>query len=178
MSDRYVPRVNVISRLGAGVIGGVAGGLVLAAVLQLLGELHPYGKLVNQDTVQNDWVVALFVCGFAGAVFGIFLGHFVSGQVIPAAGVGLVFGTVWYAVLHLLVLQLRGGKILDMGENGLLVLGAYVVFGAATAIIYSEFGPRRQYRRYRRRSGDYDLEYVPRFRRRGTRSRRRRYADD
>lgn len=185
MSNRYVPRVNVISRLGAGVIGGVAGGVVLALILQILGELHLYGKLVNQDKWQNSWVVALFVCGFAGAVFGIFLGHFVSGQLIPAAGVGLVFGTIWYAVLHLFILQIRGGRLLDMGDNGLMVLGAYVIFGVATAIIYSEFGPRREYRRYRRRTGDYELEYVPRFRRRGgstrsrSRSRRRReYADD
>jgi hypothetical protein len=167
----------VISRLGAGVIGGVAGGLVLAAVLQVLGELRLYGKLVGQESTQNSWVVALFVCGFAGAVFGIFVGRFVTGQLVAATGVGLVFGTVWYLILQLIVLQLRGGSILDMGKNGLLVLGAYVVFGAATAIMYSEFGPRRQYRRYRRRTGDYELEYIPRFRRRSSRRRRRRDDD-
>jgi hypothetical protein len=42
--------------------------------------------------------------------------------------------------------------------------------------MYSEFGPRRHYRRYRR-SGDYELEYVPRFRRRSSRRRRRDYDD-
>ncbi|MEV0267204.1 MAG: hypothetical protein HOV71_12885 [Hamadaea sp.] len=181
MSDGYVPRVNVISRLGAGVIGGVLGGVVLAAVLYFLDELQAYGRLVGQESTQNDFVVALFVCGFAGAVFGIFIGRFVTGQLIPAAGVGLVFGTVWYLVLQLIVLQIRGGSLLDMGKNGLIVLGAYVIFGAATAIMYSEFGPRRQYRRYRRRTGDYELEYVPRFRRSGSRSssrRRRRRRDD
>jgi hypothetical protein len=178
MSDGYVPRVNVISRLGAGVVGGVLGGLVLAAILQVLGELAPYGRLVGQPSTQNSWVVALFVCGFAGAVFGMFVGGFVTGQLIPAAGVGLVFGTLWYLVLQLIVLQIRGGSLFDMGKNGLLVLAAYVIFGAATAIIYSEFGPRRQYRRYRRRSGDYELEYVPRFRRRSSRRRRRPAYDD
>lgn len=174
MSDGYVPRVNVISRLGAGVIGGIAGGLLLAAILQVLGELSPYSRLVGQESTQNSWVVAMFVCGFAGAVFGIFVGRFVTGQLVAAAGVGLVFGTVWYGVLQLIVLQVRGGSLFNMGDNGLFVLGAYVLFGAAMAIMYSEFGPRRQYRRYRRRSGDYELEYVPRFRR----SRRRRRRDD
>jgi hypothetical protein len=172
MSDGYVPQVNVISRLGAGVIGGVAGGLVLAAILQVLGELSRYGKLVGQESTQNSWVVSLFICGLAGAVFGIFLGRFVTGQIVAATGVGLVFGTLWYVALQLVVLQIRGGRILDMGKNGLLVLGAYVLFGAATAVIYSEFGPRRQYRRSRRRTGDYDLEYVPRLRRRSRRRRR------
>jgi len=169
----------MISRLGAGVIGGVIGGLVLAAILQVLGELGAYGRLAGQPSTQNSWVVALFVCGFAGALFGMFVGGFVTGQLVPAAGVGLVFGTLWYAALQLIILQVRGGSLLNMGNNGLLVLGAYVIFGAAMAIIYSEFGPRRQYRRYRRRSGDYELEYVPRFRRRGaTRRRRRRDYDD
>jgi len=178
MSDGYVPRVNVISRLGAGVIGGVAGGLLLAAILQVLGELKAYGKLVGQESTQNSWVVALFVCGFAGAVFGIFIGRFVTGQLVAATGVGLVFGTVWYLVLQLIVLQVRGGSLLNMGDNGLFVLGAYVIFGAAMAIMYSEFGPRRQYRRYRRRTGDYELEYIPRFRRRGGSTRRRRRRGD
>src|SRR5215475_7583518 len=98
MSDGYVPRVNVISRLGAGV--------VLAAILQVLGELAPYGRLVGQPSTQNSWVVALFVCGFAGAVFGMFVGGFVTGQLIPAAGVGLVFGVIWYGVLQLIILQI------------------------------------------------------------------------
>ncbi len=178
MSDGYVPRVNMISRLGAGVVGGVLGGLALAAILQVLGELGAYGRLVGQPSTQNSWVVALFVCGFAGAVFGMFVGGFVTGQLIPAAGVGLVFGVIWYGALQLIILQIRGGSIFDMGKNGLLVLGAYVIFGAAMAIMYSEFGPRRQYRRYRRRSGDYELEYVPRFRRRSSRRRRRRDYDD
>jgi hypothetical protein len=150
MSDGYTPQVNVVSRLGAGVVGGVAGGLVLAAILQVLGEIKQYGHLFNQENAQNSWVILLVSAGLGGAVFGVFLGRFIRGQIIPATGVGLVYGGAWWLLIAMIVLPLKDGEIFDMGDNGLIVLGAYIIFGVTTSIVYAIAGPRRRHYGYRR----------------------------
>lgn len=183
MSDGYTPQVNVVSRLGAGVVGGVAGGLVLAAILQVMGEIKQYGHLFNQETAQNSWVILLAFAGVGGAVFGVFLGRFIRGQIIPATGVGLVYGGAWWLLIAMIVLPLRDGKIFDMGDNGLVVMGAYIIFGVATSIVYAIAGPRRRHYGYRRRGGwrrdhGVDIEIEIERPRSSTRRRRRRSSDE
>jgi hypothetical protein len=187
MSDGYTRQVNVVSRLGAGVVGGVAGGVVLALILTVIGGVRDYGKFFDQDSMQNSWVILLVVSAIGGSIFGVFLGRYIRGQIIPAIGVGLVYGGAWWLLIAMVVLPLRHGKIFDLGDNGLVVMGAYVIFGVVTSIVYAIAGPRRRYygRRYgwgRRRHGNVEVEIEidgdsHRPRRRG-RSRRREYVDD
>lgn len=180
MSDGYTRQVNVVSRLGAGVVGGVAGGLVLAAILQVLGEIKAYGEFFNQNSTQNSWVILLVSAGVGGSIFGVFLGRYIRGQIVPAVGVGLVFGGAWWLLIAMIVLPLRNGKIFDMGDNGLIVMGAYIIFGVATSIVYAIAGPRRRHYGYRRgygwrRNSGVDIE-IEIERPRSSRSRRRRRA--
>lgn len=183
VSDEYVPRVNFFSRMGAGVVGGVVGGMLLAAVLWPLGlfqdrdYIKPYGQLVGDETVSTALVVLLGVAGAAGAVFGTVLGRFITGQIVPAIGVGLVWGMVSWVVLALLVLPIRGeGGILSIKDaGGIVVLGVYVAFGVTTTVMYAIAGPRRKY--YYRRPRYYDsVMAMPAFVR--PRRRRRRKSDN
>lgn len=183
VSDEYVPRVNFFSRMGAGVVGGVAGGVLLAVALWPAGffqdkdYIKPYGQLVGDDTLSTALVMLLCVAGAAGAVFGTVLGRFITGQIIPAIGVGLVWGMISWVLLALLVLPIRGeGGFLSIKDaGGILVLGVYVAFGVTTTVMYAIAGPRRKY--YYRRPRYYDgVVAMPTFAR--PRRRRRRKNDD
>ena len=48
--SEYVSPSNVISRTGAGVVGGLAGGLVLGIALQVLGFMPQFASLVGRDS--------------------------------------------------------------------------------------------------------------------------------
>jgi drug/metabolite transporter (DMT)-like permease len=183
VSDEYVPRVNFFSRMGAGVVGGVVGGVLLAAALWPAGFfqdkdfIKPYGQLIGDDTLSTALVMLLCVAGAAGAIFGTVLGRFITGQIIPAIGVGLVWGMVSWVLLALLVLPIRGeGGILSIPDaGGIIVLGVYVAFGVATTVMYAIAGPRRKYY-YRRRYYD-GVVAMPTFVR-PRRRRRKKNGDD
>jgi hypothetical protein len=181
MSDEYVPRVNFFSRMGAGVVGGVAGGLLLALALTGLGIFEDkkyvslYGQLIGDSSASTAWVVLLLVSGGFGAVFGTVLGRFITGQIVPAIGVGLVWGLATWVVLPLIILPIRGdGGIFNIKDSGgIFVLGVYVLFGVVMTVVYALAGPRRKYH-YRRRY-DYGMVMAaPVARRR----RRKRSQDD
>lgn len=169
--------------MGAGVVGGVGGGLLLAIVLWPLGlfqdkdYIKPYGQLVGDATMSTALVMLLVVAGAAGAVFGTMLGRFITGQIIPAIGVGLVWGMVTWIVLALVILPIRGdaGFLSIPDSGGIVVLGVYVAFGVVTTVVYAIAGPRRKY--YYRRPRYYDaVMAMPGFVR--PRRRRRKSDDD
>jgi ABC-type xylose transport system permease subunit len=173
MSDDYVPPSNVVARTGAGIVGGLAGGVVLGAVLQVLGEVRDVGRLAGSSTARGSWLVLLALCLVAGGLFGGLLGGWVSRQLVPAVGIGLIYGGVCWVVLALLVVPLRtGGRLFDI-DGSMIELVAYAAFGMITAAVYAVAGPRRRYWYGPRRS--WGLVYaVPAVRRR----RRRRNDDD
>lgn len=164
----YTPQVNFVSRTGAGVVGGVAGGLVLGAVLQVLGYLKPYAQLVGETSYSTAWVMVLVVAGAAGGIFGAFLGKFIHGQIVPAVGVGLVWGMITWVALAMMILPIRGdGSIFGIEDaGGILVLGAYVVVGVVTSVVYAIAGPRRKHYGYRRRREVGFVMAMPTLRRR------------
>jgi hypothetical protein len=185
VSDEYVPRVNFFSRMGAGVVGGVAGGLLLAIALWPLGYfqdrdfIRPYGQLIGDETLSTALVMLLCVAGAAGAVFGTVLGRFITGQIIPAIGVGLIWGMITWVLLALVVLPIRGdaGLLSIKDAGGIVVLGIYVAFGVVTTVTYAIAGPRRKY--YYRRPRYYDaVMAMPSFVRSRPRRRRRKKDDD
>jgi len=171
MSDDYVPPSNVVARTGAGIVGGLAGGLVLGAVLWVLDELAAVGRLAGSTTVRGSWLVLLTICLVAGAIYGGLFGTWVSRQPIPAIGIGLVYGVVCWAALPLLAIPLRtGGRVFDI-DGSMVQLGAYAAFGVIVGVLYAMFGPKRRYYDGRRSWG---LVYaMP-----GVRRRRRRRDDD
>lgn len=181
MSDEYVPRVNFISRMGAGVVGGVAGGLLLAIALTALGLFEKkkyvelYGQLVGDSTLSTAWVMLLVVAGATGGLFGTLVGRFITGQLVPAIGVGLVWGMATWVLLAMLLLPIFGdGGVLSIKDSGgIFALGIYTAFGVATAVVYAIAGPRRKYH-YRRRYPAGMVMAMPAL----TRRRRRKSRSD
>ena len=90
MSDSYLSPSNVISRTGAGVVGGLAGGLILGIALQIMGFMPQFATLVGRTSTTWAWLTQFAVAGIAGAVFGILAGRAISRQLISAGGVGLI----------------------------------------------------------------------------------------
>lgn len=176
MSDAYVPPSNIVSRAGAGVVGGIAGGVVLAAVLQFFDRIAPVGQLVGNASSQVGWVILLMICAVAGCLYGALVGREISAQIVPAVGIGIFYGGFWWILLQLVAIPSRtGGTLFALGDDSMIILGAYVAFGVVLGIVYAITGPRRRYQRGRRLRDNrpYRMAYpMPRARR------RRRESDD
>ena len=164
MNDRYVAPHNAVSRAGAGIVGGLAGGVLLGLVLWLLGDLDDVGRLAGAHTIAASWVLHLVLCAVAGALYGVLVGRLVAGTV-PAIGVGLVFGTALWLAVRLVAVPVATGTALFALDRELSTLGGYALFGVVLGLVYGQAGPRRNWRRYRRPA--LDVVYaVPRRRRR------------
>jgi hypothetical protein len=175
MSDPYIAPSNLISRAGAGVVGGIAGGVVLAIVLTSIGHIREMAGIVGKSSIGAGWLVTLLICALAGAGFGMFAGRAISGQLVSAVGVGIFYGGALWIVFGLIVVPLRNhGSVFSFGGDSLYVLGAWVLFGVAIGVIYALTGPKRRYYGSRwRGSSAYNYVYAA-PRRVATRRRRRR----
>lgn len=144
MSD-YVSPSNVISRTGAGVVGGLAGGVVLGIALQVMGFMPQFASLIGRSSTGWAWIAQLTVAATAGAVFGILAGRAISRQLISAGGIGLVYGVVLGALFILAVLPLgSGGDVFNLDDRAMRGIGAFAVFGVIVGVVYAIAGPRRR----------------------------------
>jgi hypothetical protein len=175
MSSEYVPPHNAVSRAGAGVVGGIAGGLLFGLVLFVFGQLDLVGRMIGNDKLSVEVTVLLATSAVVGAVFGAALGQWISRQMVSAIGVGLLFGGLLWALTTLVLAPLRlGTQLFSFDNDTMLSLAGHAAFGVIIGVVYAVAGPRRYYRyryrdrlglvavatRRRRRKRDDDEEYV------------------
>ncbi len=169
MSSEYLSPSNVISRTGAGVVGGLGGGVILGIVMQIMGYMPQFAALLGRDTTGSGWIAEFGVAAGAGAVFGIVAGRAISRQIISAGGVGLVYGVLLGIVFVLVALPLAaGGSLFDLSDKAMRGIGAFGVFGIILGVIYAMAGPRR--RDYHRSSSRPVFGFIAPARRRRRRS--------
>jgi len=166
MNSEYVPPHNAVSRAGAGVVGGLAGGVVAALILLVFGQLDLVGRMIHNDTTSVQLTLLLVLSAVVGALFGALLGQWISRQMISAIGVGILYGGALWAVTTLLLAPLLlSTKFLVFDNNTILSLVGHAAFGVILGVVYAVAGPRRHYR-YRYRERAVGLVEVARPRRR------------
>jgi hypothetical protein len=178
MSDSYIAPSNPISRAGAGVVSGLAGGVVLGLVLTIVGHIRAIGNVVGSPGIEAGWTVLLVVGAVAGALYGAFAGRAVSAQIVPAIGIGICYGAIWWLLLQLIIVPLRSGDgPFHAGGDSMVVFGGYAVFGVILGLVYAVTGPKRRvpYRR-RRYNGDVGVNVIAVPQQASPRPRRRRRA--
>ena len=137
-------------------VSGIAGGVILGLVLTVFGHIRAIGDLVGKPSIEVGWTILLVICAVAGALYGAFAGRSVSAQIVPAVGIGICYGGLWWLILQLIVVPLRQGDgVFVFANDSMIVLGAYVAFGVVLGLVYAVTGPRRraQYRRWRNQPG-------------------------
>ncbi len=147
--SEYVSPSNVISRTGAGVVGGLTGGIVLGIAMQIMGFMPQFAELIGRSSTGWAWIAQLAVAGAAGAVFGILAGRAISRQLISAGGIGLVYGVLVGVVFILALLPLAsGGDLFNLDDRAMRGIGAFALFGVIVGVVYAIAGPRRRYSEY------------------------------
>jgi hypothetical protein len=167
--SEYVSPSNVISRAGAGVVGGLAGGVVLGILLQVMGLMPAFAKLVGRTSTQASWTTFFTIAALAGGLFAILVGHMISRQILSAGGVGLVYGAALGVIFILIVLPIAADTgVFDFDDDALRGIGSYAIFGVIVGVVYAIAGPRRRYYDYapRRQAFGFISAAMPRRRRR------------
>jgi hypothetical protein len=134
-------RTGFACRVGGGVLGGLAGGVVFGLMMQWLNWLPTVAKLAEGDSVFVGWCVHMAISAFVGATFAIIFG--VMAEVLAAATVlGLLYGAVWWVLGGLTLMPLRlGGGLFVFNTAAWQSLAGHLFYGLVLGIAYVLFMP-------------------------------------
>ncbi|MEX2586726.1 MAG: hypothetical protein WD602_01860 [Actinomycetota bacterium] len=140
---------DVISRepvstksIPAGAIGGLAGGVVFGMLMQMMDMLPMVAMLVGSGSVAVGWLVHLAISAFIGGTFALLLGSRAA-SVGSAAGLGVVYGAVWWVLGALTIMPARlGMQQFMLNEMTLQSLMGHLMYGLVLGIVFALVGPR------------------------------------
>jgi hypothetical protein len=101
------------TRIGAGVIGGLVGGVAFGILMQITDMIPMVAMLVDSDATAVGWLVHLAIAAFIGATFAGLFGRCAS-SVGASTVIGAGYGIVWWVLGALILMPARLGMDLFM----------------------------------------------------------------
>ncbi len=133
-------RGTAVSTTGlvGGIAGGALGGMVFGMMMQMMGRMPMIAMLVGSSSIAVAWVTHLAVSMVLGLGFAITLGR--SARTTgAAAGLGAVYGMVWWVLGGLVLMPLRLGMPTfhfdDMAWQSLM---GHMVFGILLGLAFRQ----------------------------------------
>lgn len=124
-------------KLACGAAGGLAGGVLFGALMHMMGMIGMIGGLVGQPGAATGWVVHLAISLVLGLGFAVTLGNVKQGFG-PAAGLGLVYGLVWWILGPLLIMPaMMGMPLLQVNQQSLMSLMGHLAYGLALGLVFT-----------------------------------------
>ena len=122
-------------RISAGVLGGLAGGLVFGVMMAMGGMLSKVAGLVGSDSAVVGFVVHMVVSALIGL-----------GLTVPFAGlltsygrgavIGFLYGALWWVLGPLLLMPLMmGAPVFELGPGSMMSLVGHLVFGVILGLV-------------------------------------------
>jgi uncharacterized membrane protein YagU involved in acid resistance len=127
----------VNDRLTAGVVGGLAGGLVFGAMMHAMGMIGTIAGLVGSESVAVGWLVHLVVSAAVGVGFALTLGA-VSHNYGAGALYGLLYGAIWWVLGPLLLMPLfmGMGPFPPIEQPQIMSLLGHLIYGLVLGLVY------------------------------------------
>lgn len=129
---------SVTHRVGYGVLGGIAGGIVFGLLMQMMDMIGMVAQLVGSSSAAVGWVVHLAISAFIGASFAVLLGS-LSRALVPAALFGMAYGVVWWVLGALLIMPTQlGMPVLEINSTAWQSLMGHLLYGLVLGIVFSQ----------------------------------------
>ena len=134
-----------------GVYGGLAGGVVFGAMMNIMGMLPMIGKMVGHPSAVTGFLVHLVISALLGASFAIVFHRFVHAAG-AGLGYGLVYGGAWWFLGPLTLMPLFMGMGLGVNWNAtaasqmLPSLVGHLIYGAILGLSYAWLRNRQSQR--------------------------------
>ncbi len=133
---------SVPARLIRGAVGGLAGGLLFGAMMQLTGAIPMVAMLVGSESVAVGWAVHLAISVVLGLGFGLVVGDRLS-SVGASLGLGAGYGVVWWVLGGLIAMPLAlGMPAFVLNTMAWMSLMGHLVFGLTLGLVGFGLGRR------------------------------------
>jgi uncharacterized membrane protein YagU involved in acid resistance len=134
MATSVGTRTGIGTRLGQGVVAGLAGGIVFGALMAMMGMIGMIAMLVGSSSVAVGWLVHLVISAGFGAVLGLVLPARLGAGAVLGAGAG--YGVVLWVVGPLLLMPAMLGMPLFMvNTTAMMSLVGHILYGLVAAAV-------------------------------------------
>jgi hypothetical protein len=134
------------TRIGAGIIGGLVGGVAFGILMQMAGMIPMVAMLVGSEAVAVGWLVHLAIAAFIGASFAVLFNRYAA-NVGASTAVGAGYGVVWWVLGALILMPARLGMDLFMFTTmAWQSLMGHVIYGLLLGAVYALVAPRLERR--------------------------------
>jgi len=138
------PGVLAPTRIGAGIIGGLVGGVAFGILMQMMDMLPMVAMLVGSEVVAVGWLVHLAIAAFVGATFAVLFGRYAT-SVGTSTAIGAGYGVAWWVLGALVLMPARLGMDLFMFNTmAWQSLIGHVIYGLLLGAAYGLVAPRLQ----------------------------------
>lgn len=127
----------MLRRLAAGAAGGLAGGVVFGAMMQMMGMVAMIGGLVGQPDPAVGWLVHLVIAALLGLGYALTFGlsdHSWS----RGALFGLLYGAIWWVLGPLLLMPLlMGMPPFQIDQQAVMSLVGHGMYGLVLGLVHT-----------------------------------------
>lgn len=96
------------TRVGAGIAGGLVGGVAFGLLMQATGIIPMVAMLVGSSSPLVGWLVHLAISAAIGASFAVLFGRYAT-SASRSVAVGVGYGAFWWVLGGLLLMPVRLG---------------------------------------------------------------------
>ncbi len=140
------PVVLAPTRIGAGIIGGLVGGVAFGILMQMINMIPMVAMLVGSKSVPVGWLVHLAIAAFIGATFAVLFGRYAT-SVGTSTVIGAGYGVVWWVLGALILMPARlGMDVFMFNTMAWQSLMGHVIYGLLLGAVYGLVAPRLQRR--------------------------------
>lgn len=125
------------ARLAGGAVGGVAGGLVFGALMQMMGMMAMIGGMMGEPSAATGWLIHIGISVVIGLIYAVTLGG-AADTLGRGAGLGLVYGVVWWVLGPLLIMPaMMGMPVFQLSQQSLMSLMGHLVYGIVLGLVFA-----------------------------------------
>lgn len=125
------------ARLAGGAAGGVAGGLVFGALMQMMGMMAMIGGMMGEPSAATGWLIHVGISVVIGLIYAVTLGG-AAETLGRGAGLGLVYGAVWWVLGPLLIMPaMMGMPVFQLSQQSLMSLMGHLVYGIVLGLVFA-----------------------------------------
>lgn len=124
----------------AGMVGGVIAGAVFGVMMGMMGMLPMVAKLAGASSAGVGFIVHLVFSAIIGTGFGIVFGKTAAASRGVAAGLGLLYGIIWWFLGPLVIMPVWLGMGVQLSAAGMTMalpsLWGHLIYGLILGILF------------------------------------------
>ena len=118
-------------RAFAGLIGGIAGGVMFGAIMAMMGMLPMIGSMVGSNSPVIGFAIHLLMSIMIGLGLTVIFGNLLLTRYPRGVVVGMSYGAIWWVLGPLMVMPMMFGMpLFTVDTTALFSLMGHLIYGA------------------------------------------------